>query len=334
LIRRILVLVTVLALFSVGAFAQANLNGAGATFPYPIYSKWFSEFGKAHGVQINYQSIGSGGGIRQLQSGTVDFGASDMPLNDDQLKEMGKPIIQFPTVLGSVVPAYNVPGVSGEIKFTAEALAGIYLGKITKWNDKALTGANPGLKLPDTDIVVVHRSDGSGTTFVWTDYLSKVSPEWKSQVGSNTSVKWPVGLGGKGNEGVAGVVRQQPGAIGYVELIYALQNKIPFGPVKNAAGAFVKASLDTTTKAAVGTKVPPDFRVSITNPSGKDAYPISSFTYLLVPTQWQDQGKKTAMVNFLTWMLEHGEPMVTQLDYAPLPKQVAEMERAKLKDIR
>ena len=233
-----------------------------------------------------------------------------------------------------MVPAYNVPGVSGEIKFTPEALAGIYLGKITKWNDKALTSANPGLKLPDTDIVVVHRSDGSGTTFVWTDYLSKISPEWKSQVGANTSVKWPVGLGGKGNEGVSGVVRQQPGAIGYVELIYALQNNIPFGTVKNSSGTFVKASLDTTTKAAAGTKVPPDFRVSITNAPGKDAYPIASFTYLLVPTQWQDQTKKTAMVNFLTWMLNNGEPMVTALNYAPLPKQVAEMERAKLKEIR
>ncbi|MBZ5510075.1 MAG: phosphate ABC transporter substrate-binding protein PstS [Acidobacteriia bacterium] len=328
------VLVLTLAFLTSAAVAQTNLNGAGATFPYPIYSKWFNEFQKVHGVQINYQSIGSGGGIRQLQSGTVDFGASDMPLDDNQLKEMGKTIIQFPTVLGSVVPAYNVPGVSGEIKFTPEALAGIYLGKITKWNDKALTSANPGLKLPDTDIVVVHRSDGSGTTFVWTDYLSKISPEWKSQVGANTSVKWPVGLGGKGNEGVSGVVRQQPGAIGYVELIYALQNNIPFGTVKNSSGTFVKASLDTTTKAAAGTKVPPDFRVSITNAPGKDAYPIASFTYLLVPTQWQDQTKKTAMVNFLTWMLNNGEPMVTALNYAPLPKQVAEMERAKLKEIR
>jgi phosphate transport system substrate-binding protein len=327
--------VLVLATLTTAAVAQTNLNGAGATFPYPIYSKWFNEFQKAHGgVQINYQSIGSGGGIRQLQSGTVDFGASDMPLNDDQLKEMGKPIIQFPTVLGAVVPAYNVPGVSAEIKFTPEALAGIFLGKITKWNDKALTSANPGVKLPDQDVVVVHRSDGSGTTFVWTDYLSKVSPEWKSQVGSNTSVKWPVGLGQKGNEGVAGTVRQQPGAIGYIELIYALQNNIPFGPVKNAAGNFVKASLASTTAAASGTKVPPDFRVSITNAPGQDAYPISSFTYLLVPTQWQDQTKKTAMVNFLTWMLNHGEPMVTQLNYAPLPKQVAEMERSKIKDIR
>lgn len=331
--RRMAILAA-LFLVAVVAVAQTKLNGAGATFPYPIYSKWFSEFQKANGVQINYQSIGSGGGIRQLQSGTVDFGASDMPLNDDQLKQMGKPIIQFPTVLGSVVPAYNVPGVSTELKFTPETLAGIYLGKITKWNDKALTSVNPGVKLPDQDIVVVHRSDGSGTTFVWTDYLSKISPEWKSSVGANTSVKWPVGLGGKGNEGVAGTIRQQPGAIGYIELIYALQNKIEFGVVKNAAGNFVKASLDTTSKAAAGTKVPPDFRVSITNAPGKDAYPIASFTYLLVPTQWQDQGKKTAMVNFLNWMLDKGEPMATGLDYASIPKQVAEMEKAKIKEIR
>ncbi len=332
--RRFLVCAIVTAVLSAAALAQTNLNGAGATFPYPIYSKWFNEFQKSKNVQINYQSIGSGGGIRQLQSGTVDFGASDMPLNDDQLKEMGKQIIQFPTVLGSVVPAYNVPGVSGEIKFTPEALAGIYLGKITKWNDKAIAGANPGVKLPDTDIVVVHRSDGSGTTFVWTDYLSKISPEWKSSVGSNTSVKWPVGLGGKGNEGVAGVIRQQPGAIGYIELIYAMQNNIAFGSVKNAAGTFVKASLDSTTAAASAAKVPPDFRVSITNANGKDAYPISSFTYLLIPTQWSDQTKKTAMVNFLEWMLNNGEPMVKELNYAPLPKQVAEMEKAKLKDIK
>ncbi len=317
------------------AFAQTRLNGAGATFPYPIYSKWFSEYHKEHpDIEINYQSIGSGGGIRQLQSGTVDFGASDMPLNDEQLKEMGKPIIQFPTVLGSVVPAYNLPGVSGEIKFTPEALAGIYLGKITKWNDQALTSANPGLKLPNQDIVVVHRSDGSGTTFVWTDYLSKVSPEWKSKVGSNTSVKWPVVLGGKGNEGVSGLVTQQPGGIGYVELIYALQNKITFGPVKNAAGDFVKASLESTTAAAASLKkMPADFRVSITDAAGKDAYPISSFTYLLVPIRWNDATKKNAFVGFLNWMLDKGEPMVTQLDYAPLPKHVVDMERAKIKEI-
>jgi phosphate transport system substrate-binding protein len=333
-IRSFRVLLCVAVLVSC-AFAQTRLNGAGATFPYPIYSKWFSEYHNEHpDIEINYQSIGSGGGIRQLQSGTVDFGASDMPLNDQQLKEMGKPIIQFPTVLGSVVPAYNLPGVSGEIKFTPEALAGIYLGKITKWNDQALTSANPGLKLPNEDITVVHRSDGSGTTFVWTDYLSKVSPEWKSKVGSNTSVKWPVGLGGKGNEGVSGLVAQQPGGIGYVELIYALQNKITFGPVKNAAGIFVKASLQSTTVAAGSLKnMPSDFRVSITNAPGKDAYPIASFTYLLVPIHWQDAVKRNAMVGFIKWMLDKGEPMVTQLDYAPLPKKVADMERAKIKDI-
>jgi phosphate transport system substrate-binding protein len=316
------------------AFAQ-DLNGAGATFPYPIYSKWFSEFQKAHpSVRINYQSIGSGGGIRQLQAGTVDFGASDMPLNDQQLSELKKSIIQFPTVLGSVVPAYNVSGVSGEIKFTAEALAGIYLGKITKWSDKTLADANPGMKLPDKPIVVVHRSDGSGTTFVWTDYLSKISPEWKSQAGSNTSVKWPVGLGGKGNEGVAGLVRQMDGAIGYVELVYALQNKISFGSVKNAAGTFVKASLQSTTAAAASVKeMPADFRVSITNADGKDAYPISSFTYLLIPTEWQDAQKRKAMTDFLSWMLETGESMVQQLDYAPLPKSLIEKERARIKEI-
>ncbi len=335
MLRRILI-GAMLAFLATGAVAQINLNGAGATFPYPIYSKWFNEFQKAHpDVQINYQSIGSGGGIRQLQQGTVDFGASDMPLNDQQLAEMKKSIIQFPTVLGSVVPAYNVAGVSGELKFTPDVLTGIFLGKISNWNDKAIAAANPGVKLPDKPVVVIHRSDGSGTTFVWTDYLSKVSPEWKSQVGSNTSVKWPVGLGGKGNEGVAGLVRQMDGAIGYVELIYALQNKIAFGPVKNAAGTFVKASLESTTAAAASVKnMPADFRVSITNAAGKDAYPISSFTYLLIPTQWQDQTKKTSMVGFLNWMLDHGQPMVEQLNYAPLPQQVAEKERVRIKEIR
>ena len=316
--------------------AQTNLNGAGATFPNPIYSKWFSDFHNAHSdVQINYQPIGSGGGIRQLQSGTVDFGASDMPLNDDQLKEMGKPIIQFPTVMGSVVPAYNLSGATAEIKFTPEALAGIFLGRITKWNDKALTDANPGLSLPDEPIVVVHRSDGSGTTFVWTDYLSKVSPEWKANVGSNTSVKWPTGVGGKGNEGVAGLIKQQPGSIGYVELVYALQNNIPFGPVKNAAGSFVKASLQSTNAAATSvTNMPEDFRISITNAGGKSSYPISSFTYLLIPTQWQDQTKKNAITSFLNWMLDQGQSMVEQLNYAPLPKQVVQKERAKIKEIQ
>ena len=325
------------AFLTVGlAAAQTNLNAAGATFPYPIYSKWFSDYHNVHSdVQINYQSIGSGGGIRQLAAGTVDFGASDMPLNDEQVKQIPQPIYQLPTVLGSVVPAYNVPGVSGEIKFTPEVLAGIYLGKISNWNDRAIAAANPGLKLPDKSIVVVHRSDGSGTTFVWTDYLSKVSPDWKSSVGSNTSVKWPVGLGGKGNEGVAGLIRQMDGGIGYVELIYALQNNITYGPVKNAFGNFVKASLESTTAAAASAKMPPnDFRVSITNAPGKEAYPIASFTYLLIPRQWKDSGKKTATVNFLQWMLDNGQGMVTSLNYAPLPKEVAERERAVIKMIQ
>ena len=325
------------ACFAVGiATAQTSLNGAGATFPNPIYQKWFNDFHNAHSdVQINYQSIGSGGGIRQLATGTVDFGASDMPLDDEKAKQIPQPIFQLPTVLGSVVPAYNISGVQAELKFTPEMLAGIYLGKISNWNDKAIAAANPGVSLPDKQIVVVHRSDGSGTTFVWTDYLSKVSPEWKSQVGSNTSVKWPVGLGGKGNEGVAGLVRQMDGAIGYVELIYALQNNIAYGPVKNTAGQFVKATLESTTAAAAGVKMPAnDFRVSITNAPGKTAYPISSFTYLLIPKQWKDGGKKNAMVGFLQWMLDNGQAMVTSLNYAPLPKEVVEKERAVIKAIK
>jgi phosphate transport system substrate-binding protein len=335
-LRWLLVVGLLAGLMAGPAWAQTNLNAAGATFPYPIYSKWFSEFSKAHpDLRINYQSIGSGGGIRQLHQGTVDFGASDMPLNDQQLSEMGKPIFQLPTVLGSVVPAYNIPGVTAELKFTPEALAGIYLGKITKWNDKALTSANPGVQLPDKPIIVIHRSDGSGTTFVWTDYLSKVSPEWKSEVGSNTSVKWPVGLGGKGNEGVAGLVRQMDGGLGYVELIYALQTRMLYGTVKNASGNFVKASLASTTAAAAAVKnMPADFRVSITNSPGKEAYPIASFTYLLIPRKFSDATKKQAVVTFLNWMLDHGQSMVESLDYAPLPKEVAQRERATIKEIR
>jgi phosphate transport system substrate-binding protein len=316
-------------------WAASTLNGAGATFPYPIYSKWFNEYHKLHpDVQINYQSIGSGGGIQQLKAGTVDFGASDMPLQEDQLKEMKGPIVQLPTVLGAAVPAYNVAGVSGELKFTQKVLADIFLGKITKWNDPALASANPGVKLPDKSIIVVHRSDGSGTTFVWTDFLSKVSPEWKSQVGSNTSVKWPVGLGAKGNEGVAGMIRQMDGSIGYVELIYALQNQIPYGFVQNAAGQFVKASLDSTTAAAASVKNMPDnFVVSITNAPGKEAYPVATFTWLLVPTQWQDQAKQKIMTDFLNWMLRNGQGMVQELNYAPLPKAVAEKVRTKIQTI-
>jgi len=335
LLKRVMAVLVVLLVAS-STWAATTLNGAGATFPYPIYSKWFSEYHKLHpDVEINYQSIGSGGGIQQLKAGTVDFGASDMPLQADQLKEMKGPIVQLPTVLGAVVPVYNVAGISGEVKFSQKVLADIFLGKITKWNDKALAAANPGMKLPDKSIVVVHRSDGSGTTFVWTDFLSKVNPEWKSQVGSNTSVKWPVGLGAKGNEGVAGMVRQMDGAIGYVELIYALQTKIAYGSVQNAAGQYIKASLATTTAAAASIKnMPDDFVVSITNAPGKEAYPIASFTWLLVPTKWQDAAKQKVMVDFLNWMLDQGQTMVQALDYAPLPKAVVDKERAKIKGIR
>ncbi|HXF12875.1 MAG TPA: phosphate ABC transporter substrate-binding protein PstS [Terriglobales bacterium] len=333
--RKLLPLFALLML-ALSSSAQTKLNAAGATFPYPIYSKWFSEYHNLHSdIEINYQSIGSGGGIRQLQSGTVDFGASDMPLDDAKAKQMPMPILQLPTVLGSVVPAYNVPGVIAEIKFTPQILAGIYLGTITNWNDKAIAVANPGISLPDKSIVVLHRSDGSGTTFVWTDYLSKVSPDWKSRVGSNTSVSWPVGLGAKGNEGVAGMIRQMEGGIGYVELIYALQNKITFGPVKNASGNFVKASLESTTAAAEGAKMSAsDFRVSITNPPGKEAYPISSFTYLLIPKQWKNATKEKAITDFLNWMLDQGQGMVKQLDYAPLPDSVKQKEVEAVKTIK
>lgn len=333
MIRRI-ALLACLAL-ALPLVAQTTLTGAGATFPYPIYSKWFSEYSKLHpDVQINYQSIGSGGGINQLKAGTVDFGASDMPLNDQKVKEIPVAFVQLPTVLGSVVPSYNISGVTAELKFTPQILAGIYLGKISKWNDPVIVKANPGVNLPDTGIIVIHRSDGSGTTFVWTDYLSKVSPEWKSSVGSNTSVGWPVGLGGKGNEGVTGMVRQTNGAIGYVELIYALQNHVPFGVVQNAAGNFIKASLESTTKAAAGAKFTPgDFRVSITNPAGKDAYPIASFTYLLIPMQWKDANKGKIMADFLHWMLKDGQQMVENLNYAKLPPALVQMEEAAIQKI-
>ncbi len=302
-----------------------QLNAAGATFPYPIYSKWFSEYHKIHpNIEINYQSIGSGGGIQQLHAGTVDFGASDMPLKDSLLHRLNLNIVQFPTVLGAVMPTYNIPGVHAELNFTPQALAGIYLGKITKWNDPAITGPNPGVHFPDNDIIVVHRADGSGTSFVWTDYLSKVSPEWKSQVGSNTSVHWPVGLGGKGNEGVAGIVQQTPNSIGYVELIYAIQNNLTYGRVKNAAGHFIKASLATVTAAAAGAsaQMQKDVRISITNAPGANAYPICSFTYLLIPRHIADAQKRQVIKDFLRWMLMHGQGMVEALDYARLPKAV------------
>ena len=318
MLRRIALLCLALA---VPACAQTTLNGAGATFPYPMYSKWFSEYHKAHPeIQINYQSIGSGGGIRQVLAGTVDFGASDGPMSDEQLSQSKTKILHVPTVLGAVVPAYNVPGMSGEIKFTPQAMAGIFLGKITAWNDEAIASANPGLKLPNQPIIIVHRSDGSGTTYIFTDYLSKVSPDWQSRVGKNTSVKWPVGVGGKGNEGVAGMIRQMQGAIGYIELIYAVQNHIDYGSVKNASGGFIKASLDSVTAAAASVKsMPADFRVSITNAPGKDAYPISSFTWLLIPAQSKDATKGKILADFLNWMVDDGQKMTADLTYAPLP---------------
>jgi len=334
-VYRLAALVCFLMLLTGAAAAQTNLNAAGATFPYPIYSKWFSEYHKQHpDIQINYQSIGSGGGIRQVLAGTVDFGASDGPMTDDQLSQAKTKILHIPTVLGAVVPAYNVPGVKGEIKFTPQALAGIFLGRITSWNDKAIADANPGVSLPNQPIIVVHRSDGSGTTYIWTDYLSKISPEWRSQVGAKTSVSWPVGLGAKGNEGVAGMVRQMEGAIGYVELIFALQNKISYGSVKNAAGEFVRASLDSTVVAAASAKMPPDFRVSITNAPGKGAYPIASFTWLLIPVQAKDAQRGKIIKDFLNWMVDDGQNMVTQLSYAPLPKEVAGKVKTTIAQVR
>ena len=336
MLKRVTFVLFGLSLLAGAAAAQTTLNGAGATFPNPIYQKWFSEYHNAHpDLQINYQSIGSGGGIRQLTAGTVDFGASDGPMTDQQLTDAKQKIYHLPTVLGAVVPAYNVPGVSGEVKFSGPVLADIFMGKITNWNDKAIAKLNPGVSFPDRAIVIVHRSDGSGTSYIFTDFLSKVSPEWASGPGKGTSVKWPVGLGAKGNEGVAGVIRQMQGALGYVELIYALQNNIAFGSVQNASGNFVKASLASTTAAAASMKtMPPDFRVSITNAPGKDAYPIASFTWLLVPAQWKDGGKSKMFTDFLTWMLDNGQGMVEQLNYAPLPKEVAEKERAVIKQIR
>lgn len=335
MLRRMMLLF-VCAFLALPAISQTTLNGAGATFPYPIYSKWFSEYHKLHpDIQINYQSIGSGGGIRQVINGTVDFGASDGPMTDDMLKEAKAKILHMPTVLGADVPAYNIPGVTAELKFTPEALAGIFMGKITKWNDKAITSANPGVNLPDKDIIVVHRSDGSGTTYIWTDYLSKISPEWQSQVGKGASVKWPIGLGGKGNEGVAGSIRQLQGSIGYVELIYAVQNNISYGSVKNAAGNFIKASLDGVTAAAASApKMPADFRVSITNAPGKDAYPISSFTWLLIPAQSKDAAKGKILADFLNWMVTDGQKMTAALSYAPLPESVVQKEKEAIKEVR
>jgi phosphate transport system substrate-binding protein len=333
-LRRISIFLFLLAIPMWGE--TVTLNGAGATFPYPMYSKWFSEYNKLHpDIQFNYQSIGSGGGIRQVLAGTVDFGATDGPMTDEQLSQAKTKILHIPTVLGADAPAYNIPGVSEELKFTPELLVNIFLGKITSWNDAALAKANPGVNLPNQSIIVIHRSDGSGTTYIWTDYLSKVSTDWKNQVGKGTSVKWPVGLGGKGNEGVAGMIRQMQGSIGYVELIYAVQNHIAYGSVKNAGGEFVKASLASVTAAAASVKsMPADFRVSITNAPGKDAYPIASFTWLLIPTPSKDAAKGKIIADFLNWMVEDGQKMTADLSYAPLPESVVAKVKETIKQVK
>lgn len=341
--RTALLLTVVLLCSTVALFAQSALliNGAGATFPYPIYSKWFDVYHqKLNNIQLNYQSVGSGAGIRQITEGTVDFGASDGPMSDEQLKafqdKRGTQVLHFPTVLGADVPTYNIPGVSATLNFTPDALAGIFLGKITKWNDPLIVAANKGVNLPSNEIIVVHRSDGSGTTYIWTDYLSKISEEWKTKVGKGTSVNWPVGLGGKGNEGVTGVVKQTPNAVGYVELIYAVQNNIPYGTVKNSSGNFVRADLASVNAAAAGVakEIPADFRVSITNAPGKTAYPVSSFTWLLVPEKIQDAGKRDAIKGFLKWMLTDGQGYCEQLSYAKLPKEVVDKELKAINSIQ
>jgi phosphate transport system substrate-binding protein len=316
--------------------SEVKIQGAGATFPNPIYQKWFSEYNKAHtNVKFDYASIGSGGGIEQISSRTVDFGGSDMPMKDDKLSAAPGELLHIPTVLGAVCITYNLPSVTSELKITPEALAGIFLGKIVKWNDPALASSNAGVALPDAPITVVHRSDGSGTTFVFTDYLSKVSPDWKDKVGANSSIQWPAGGGEKGNEGVTGRVKQTPNSIGYVELIYAEENKLPVASIKNAAGQFVRPSLDSTTAAAAGVagQMPDDLRVSITNAQGATAYPISSFTYLLVYKEQQDQAKGKALVDFLWWAIHDGEAMAKEKLYAPLPDDVVKKAEAKIKTI-
>jgi phosphate transport system substrate-binding protein len=339
-VRHLALCVVTIAVVAAGVTLAAQtiqINGAGATFPYPIYSKWFSEYNKLKpNVQINYQSIGSGGGIRQITNQTVFFGATDGPMTQEQLLAAPGRILHFPTVLGADVPVYNIPGVEADLKFTGPVLADIFLGKVTKWNDPALTKLNPGVQLPATEITVVHRSDGSGTTYIWVDYLAKVSPEWKQKVGVATSVNWPVGVGGKGNEGVAGLIRQTPGSIGYVELIYALQSKIRYGAVQNMAGEFLQANVQSVTAAAAAaaSAMPKDFRVSITNAPGKGVYPIASFTWLLLYESPKDKQQARIFVDFVKWMLADGQKFAADLGYAPLPEAVVKMELEALAKIK
>jgi phosphate transport system substrate-binding protein len=339
-VRHLALCVVTIAVVAAGVTLAAQtiqINGAGATFPYPIYSKWFSEYNKLKpNVQINYQSIGSGGGIRQITNQTVFFGATDGPMTQEQLLAAPGRILHFPTVLGADVPVYNIPRVEADLKFTGPVLADIFLGKVTKWNDPALTKLNPGVQLTATEITVVHRSDGSGTTYIWVDYLAKVSPEWKQKVGVATSVNWPVGVGGKGNEGVAGLIRQTPGSIGYVELIYALQSKIRYGAVQNMAGEFLQANVQSVTAAAAAaaSAMPKDFRVSITNAPGKGVYPIASFTWLLLYENPKDKQQARIFVDFVKWMLADGQKFAADLGYAPLPEAVVKMELEALAKIR
>jgi phosphate transport system substrate-binding protein len=326
-----------LTIMMAGVAGAQNINAAGATFPYPIYNRWFTEYAQAHpNVHINYQSIGSGGGIKQVSEGTVDFGASDGPMNDQQLAEAKVKVMHLPTVLGAVVPIYNIAGIDKPLNFTGDEIADIYLGKITNWNDARLKKDNPGVNLPNRQILPVYRSDGSGTTYIFTDYLSKISSEWASKVGKNTSVKWSAGVGAKGNEGVAGMVRQTPGAFGYVELIYALSNKMEYGAVQNSAGKFLRGSPEGVTAAAAAAvkTMPADYRVSITDAAGADSYPISSFTWLLLPKHFADPAKGAAVKDFLGWMLDHGESETTSMGYAPLPKQVVAMERKTIAEMQ
>jgi phosphate transport system substrate-binding protein len=319
---------------STTASAQMMINGAGATFPYPIYSKWFDEYAKIDpSVRFNYQSIGSGGGQKQILAQTVDFGASDGPMSDDNLSKAPGKLLHIPTVAGADVVAYNLPG-NPALKLDADTIAGIFLGEIKKWNDPKIVAPNPGITLPDQEIVVVHRSDGSGTTYIWTDYLSKISPEWKSKVGANTSVNWPTGIGGKGNEGVAGQIKQTRGALGYVELIYAIQNKMPYAEVKNAAGKFVKPSLESITAAMATAQIPDDFRFSITNAPGEAAYPVCGATWLLVYEQQKDATKGKKLVEFLKWAQKDGEKMAKDLDYSPLPEALQERVLKRIEEIK
>ncbi|HEY2143815.1 MAG TPA: phosphate ABC transporter substrate-binding protein PstS [Candidatus Udaeobacter sp.] len=330
---KILGLIIALGL-SANASAQMMINGAGATFPYPIYSKWFDEYAKVDpSVRFNYQSIGSGGGQKQIMAQTVDFGASDGPMSDENLAKAPGKLLHIPTVAGAVVMTYNLPG-NPALIFDGQTIADIYLGKITKWNDPKIAALNPGKKLPDSDILVVHRADGSGTTFIFTDYLSKVSPEWKQKAGNNTSVSWPTGVGGKGNEGVSGQVKQTPGAIGYVELIYALQNKMSYAQIKNAAGQVVKPTLESVTAALNTAEIPDDFRFSMTNAPGGDAYPIAGATWLLVYQQPKDPNKGKKLVEFLKWALTKGEGMARDLNYAPLPDNVQQRVLKRIDDIK